>query len=228
MKAIVLSFDKQHAFCELTYNMYMNLWSDCPFDFRIPWNAHKPLSLAGKSNIELIQCGKSIYSTMKALLTDIHDEDWVYWCIDDRFPVWVNPQKMNDLYQNLNQFAKFDFVKPFTHRHINSSTSDSILGDFVEQNIEQQFGFYMHHFCKAKILKAVFLSGDYLTIDDYHRKFICYSKFETAHTIKKYKGAVINFHKNDLIKLKEPCVDGKITEDGVDFLKKLNINHDLS
>ena len=47
MKAIVLSFDKQHGFSELTYKAYMEKWPDCPLTFRIPWNEIEHEKLKG-------------------------------------------------------------------------------------------------------------------------------------------------------------------------------------
>lgn len=228
MKAIVLSFDKHHAYCELSYRMYMNLWPNCPLSFRIPWNKKKPSFFHGKKNVELIHCNSSIFDTMNALLKDIGDNEWVYWCIDDRFPIFINSVKMDDLYKKLNFFSDLDFVKPFAHPKAGSSMKNNIIDNFVYQNSKQEWGFYMHQFCKSKILKKVFTLKYLPRIDDYHIKFVQYSRIKTAHAIEKYKGAIINIETNDFIKFKEPCIDGQTTKAGFSFLEKLNIDHDLS
>ena len=103
MKAIVLSFDKQSGLVELTYKKYMELWPECPLLFRIPYNdtsTNKSFKyFKSRENVELVESPVAIRSTMQVLLNDLDDEEWVYWCIDDRYPIDIKSLELiNNIY----------------------------------------------------------------------------------------------------------------------------------
>lgn len=238
MKAIVLSYDKNHPICELMYKKYMELWPDCPLTFRIPWNQTAPAFFKNKSNVELIQCDKSIRLTVEALLDNIDDDEWVYWCIDDRVPVYINTVKINAFHKNVTMLKEFDFAKAFNHRYIATKcgdrkgitvplpTSKDISKDLVMQENGQQYGFYNHHYCRARILKSIYTQKSFPGIDGFHKRYIANgpSGEKTCGTLKHLKGAMIRGEKS-LIDFLEPCVDGKITPEGLTHLSEMNIEH---
>ena len=174
MKAIVLTYDPQVGFAELLYKMYMEKWPNCPLTFRIPWNNHKHSYFLSKPNVELIQCGTPIRDTMHALLGDIDSEQFVYWCIDDRFPKIIRrPQELSNLHDYLSVSGKsydFDAVKVchwFGRKNsqekiknsIKSNYSRHLLGNTYQLHVKNlQWGYYHHQFCKVKYLKKLFLS----------------------------------------------------------------------
>ena len=236
MKAIVLSFDKNHPFCELMYRKYMELWPDCPFTFRIPWNEKSPTFFENKSNVELIQCDKHIRLTAEALLGDIDDDEWVYWCIDDRFPIYINTDKINTFHENVTGLEELDYVKAFNHKYVCTRggsktikpqplrTGRNITDNLAVQKTGPEWGFYMHHYCRARVLKSVFISEGCTHIDEFHRAHICRGPKQTGPTIKNLKGAVVI--EKSLIDFREPCIDGVITIDGLDYLSEMNIEHE--
>ncbi|WP_089688355.1 hypothetical protein [Catalinimonas alkaloidigena] len=77
---------------------YNFLWPDHPFQFRIPYQ-----QLAGENDArhDYIEAPKDIRGTVTALLQDLPDDEWIYWCIDDKYPVWLDVpairQLMNDM-----------------------------------------------------------------------------------------------------------------------------------
>ncbi len=220
MKAIMLSYDKNHKYCELTYRMYMNLWPECPYHFYIPWNECKPQYFINQPNVTLVQCSSRIMPTMQALLAEIEDDDWVYWCIDDRFPVYIDRISMQQLHEHLHDYKEFDFVRPYY-----LAVVDRILarrsfkfhssGEYIIQNIVHRWGYYMHHYCKAHMLKRIFFAGDLDTIDDFH--------VYVTKTIGNTVGLLKPSSELDFIKFQEPLVDGEETPIGSKYLNKLNI-----
>lgn len=218
MKAIMLSYDNNHKYCELTYRMYMDLWPTCPYHFYIPWNKYQPKYFIGKSNVTLIQCSSRIMPTMQALLTNVDDDDWIYWCIDDRFPTSIDIVGMQQLYDHLNNYDKFDFVRPFHRNTINSSLFDffDVDDEYLIQNKKQEWGYYMHHYCKAYMLKRIYFKGDLDTIDDFHF-------YVKNNTINNTVGLIRSNSNLDLIKFREPLIDGKETPSGRNYLNNLNI-----
>jgi hypothetical protein len=84
MKALVLTYDKYRPLTEHMIGKYGQLWPQHPFTFRIPYQ-----QLAGKAEParEYIRCPSGIKQTVLALIDGLDDEEWIYWCIDDKYPV---------------------------------------------------------------------------------------------------------------------------------------------
>ncbi len=88
MKAIVLTIDKYHPLTDHMIAAYGRLWPDHPFQFRVPYQ-ETPDALRDKygSRVEMIRTDRAFAATVLGLLQDIPDTAWVYWCIDDKYPV---------------------------------------------------------------------------------------------------------------------------------------------
>jgi len=90
MLAIVLSCDRYSVFRNHMIMQYAALWKTHPFRFRIPFQEEKDAGpLAGIAH-EFIQTPLHIKQCVLALLSGIDDEAWVFWCIDDKYPVTVD------------------------------------------------------------------------------------------------------------------------------------------
>jgi hypothetical protein len=84
MKAIVLTYDKYRALTEHMIFKYQQLWPDHPFCFRIPYQYFKG---ENTPKCEYINCPVDIKGTVLTLLQDLDDDEWIYWCIDDKYPI---------------------------------------------------------------------------------------------------------------------------------------------
>jgi len=75
-------------------------------------------------------------------------------------------------------------------------------------------------------LKSIFTSIDFPGIDGFHKRHIAHgpSGEKTGGTIKRLKGVVFRGEES-LIDFLEPCVDGRITTDGLAQLSGMNIEH---
>jgi hypothetical protein len=89
MKAIVLSFDPHLEIANLVVETYNRLWPNCPFIFRIPFTDRDPRTVFAAQNVEFIQTPSDIRSTMENLLRDLPEDEFIFWCVDDRYPIEI-------------------------------------------------------------------------------------------------------------------------------------------
>ncbi len=89
MKGIVLSFDPHLEIANLLVETYNQLWPDCRFQFRIPFTDRDPRAIFRAQNVEFIPTPPDIRSTVKSLLCDLPEHEFVFWCIDDRYPIEI-------------------------------------------------------------------------------------------------------------------------------------------
>lgn len=167
MKALVLTYDKQVGLAELVVKSYMALWKDCPLQFVIPRNDDSSPHfdfLAAQKNVSLVRTPPGIHGTMAALLDGFEDEAWVYWCIDDRYPIKIEQAAMQKV---------LDFIASGAAEHLNAiklmhwketvdpSCAEFCIGDrtFRFQTRSSPAGFWHHHFLRVKALKDVFVGS---------------------------------------------------------------------
>ena len=93
MKALVLTFDKYKPFAQHMIMCYEEMWPNNPFTFRIPYQSDEVkedyVQKFGKK-VELIKSPSGIVDTMFALSDDLDENEWVYWCMDDRYPIQID------------------------------------------------------------------------------------------------------------------------------------------
>lgn len=95
MKAIVLTYDRNAVLADHMIACYNRLWPDHPFTFRIPYQQeNRPTPGDGK---EFIPSPSPIRDTVFTLLADLPDDEWVYWCIDDKYPVRLDTEPVRRL-----------------------------------------------------------------------------------------------------------------------------------
>ena len=102
MKAIVLTFDKYKVFADHMIQSYMNLWPNNQFIFRIPYQDETVKTyFENKYNnkVEMIHSEPGIVDTVYTLLNDLDENEWVFWCMDDRYPISLNVDQLNILYE---------------------------------------------------------------------------------------------------------------------------------
>ena len=98
MKAIVLTHDKNRSVTHHMIARYLHKWPDNPFVFRVPF---QELEEQSSPKVEFIKTPKSIKKTVLGLLEDLEEDEWIYWCIDDKYPEQLNIEKIiKKKYQN--------------------------------------------------------------------------------------------------------------------------------
>jgi len=101
MKAIVQSCDRYHSVAENMLTQYERLWPSNPFTFRLPWNIEYPKNIESKfkDKVEFIKTEIPFKETFNGLTEDLGDDEWVYWCIDDKYVIDMEEDKANKVFK---------------------------------------------------------------------------------------------------------------------------------
>jgi hypothetical protein len=83
--AIVLTCDRYHPFARHMIQRYQTAWPSHPFTFHVPYQRE---ALCGPGIVPHRTPGE-IRATVLELLKGFHDDAWVYWCIDDKYPIRI-------------------------------------------------------------------------------------------------------------------------------------------
>ena len=91
IKSIVLTCDRYRAITEHMIFQYDRLWPDHPFVFHVPY---QELGGVDTERVKHLTAPSDIKSTVLDLLTEIDDEEWIYWCVDDKYPIQLITDKI--------------------------------------------------------------------------------------------------------------------------------------
>ena len=170
MKAIVLSCDKYHPLADLMMHTYQKLWPDNPFVFRVPYNEVYPQWLQDKykGKIELIKAPFPVKETMKTLLSDIPDDEWLYWCMDDRYLMKIDPKRASDIYKKVlelsdKQIVSVSMARRKQERWYKEGAFIKLPGGFkllesIYTDSDQLHDMWSHQFARCKPVRRMFES----------------------------------------------------------------------
>ena len=82
--AIVLTYDCNRPFTEHMIAKYTNLWPDHPFEFRVPFQERE--TIASPTALPVL-APEGIRASVLTLCEKLEDQQWIYWCIDDKYPI---------------------------------------------------------------------------------------------------------------------------------------------
>jgi hypothetical protein len=142
-------------------NRYNQLWPDNPFIFHIPFQDFAPKEDEKTLNIST---PKSIKATVLTLLKDIPDEEWIYWCIDDKYPEQLDVPALSNIYRGIisKDDKSFDAIL-FSSRKFKKNSIVNQAQKIVDVNNQVYFrrkgygNLWLHQFIRAKIIKNVFV-----------------------------------------------------------------------
>jgi hypothetical protein len=225
MKAIVLTYDRHRAMTEHMILQYERLWPDHPFIFRIPY---QNLRGADSEKIQYVKApgGKpaDIPATVLHLLEDVGDEEWIYWCMDDKYPVRLVLDKIKKLIPDAMQSPEISGLL-FCRCRVTLGRPDLALlpgerstpsGEILLER-KAWYQIWIHQFLRAKVLRYLFTNisdslasgkaldaakSNVLKLDE-HRLFVT---------------------KNNLAIFGESTHAGVITRNCYDSIRKTNIN----
>jgi hypothetical protein len=164
MKAIVLTYDRHRAITEHMILQYERLWPDHPFVFRIPYQ-----NLRGNDSVRIkfikAPGGKpgDIPATVRQLLADVEDEEWVYWCMDDKYPIRLVIEKIARLIAYTRQSADMSGLL-FCRCRVTLGRPDLALlpgkrrtpvGDVLLER-KAWYQIWIHQLLRAKVLRYLF------------------------------------------------------------------------
>jgi hypothetical protein len=162
MKAIVLTYDKYRRLTDHMIHRYRQLWPDNPFTFRIPFQQRSGTDSPG---LEYLPSPPAIKATVLTLLQDLDEREWIYWCIDDKYPVHIDVpamQSMLDWIRNRNdplvdsilccRPRKLTKNKRLTGREMQAGNGITLLERRNYKCI------WIHQFVRVRVLRHLFES----------------------------------------------------------------------
>ena len=107
IKAIVLTCDRYHVITRHMIYQYDRLWPDHPFVFIVPYQT---LQRPDTKRVKYVKApgGKAsdIPFTILELIANLDDEELVYWCSDDKYPIQLLTGKIASLMRYARQSAE--------------------------------------------------------------------------------------------------------------------------
>ena len=197
MKAIVLSCDKYHPMAHHMILTYKTKWPSNKFTFRVPWNSEFPSNIKDKFGecIEPVKSDIEFKKTIYTLIEDLDDDEWVYWCIDDKYLIDIDESIANEVTRFVESNndpelygVTFGFVGEIRKRARGKpkiKTNEDLTFILRKPDYHQ----WLHQFYRVKVLKAF---CDYLIEPpkykakqmDYHKKLPDAGKYLTlSHNI---------------------------------------------
>jgi hypothetical protein len=160
LKAIVLSCDRYRAITEHMILQYERLWPDHPFVFRIPYQQSRGMDT---ERISYRQTPEDIKGTVSHLLADLDDEEWIYWCVDDKYPIQLVTGKIMALITHVlsaSEMSGLLFCRcrvTLTSPKLALYPKETVgpLGDiYLERKAWYQI--WLHQLLKVKVLRYLF------------------------------------------------------------------------
>lgn len=222
MKALVLTYDPQIGLAELVVRSY-DIWlQERLFEFRVPVNALQPApDFDSVQTVRFVRCAPDVRATMEALLADTDDDEWVFWAIDDRFPVWIDRERFVALFHAVQSgaFGAADGVKLLRWREElrDEPPLQLDVGRFQRQQPAAMFGFWHHHFLRARVLKRFFLDP---ALAPLKRLRQLHQHFQVHRHLDFLDRVFVPVDAN-LVHLDEPLTGGKLTRNGLAALQRL-------
>ena len=166
MRAIVLTYDRNASITEHMIKCYEDLWPNNPFTFRISFQNENRCII--RSNREYIKTSPGIKETVLELLSDLDDETWIYWCIDDKYPIKLHLPYIEFLHRSLNLNDISDMSGIIFCRARNMLNPDCLLDQhlylsteiLIERKAYHQI--WIHQFLKVKVIRYLFLNFPYI------------------------------------------------------------------
>jgi hypothetical protein len=164
MKAIVLTCDRYRAFTEHMVRCYQRLWPDHPFVFRIPYQEDRSLAPEfAACRIEWVQTPKNIRDTVLHLLRDIDDEEFIFWCLDDKYVTWLRSDVHRDLASRIaaGTLTETDGISTCRCRtlwnpaEVEPASSRELAGLPVLRR-RTYTEIWLHQFVRAKVIRHLF------------------------------------------------------------------------
>ena len=205
MKALILTYDHHAPITELVMRTYEEYWPEHPFEWLIPYQDFSKMRQIASNNrrkIRFIPTAGPIRSTMQSLLEHTGHEEWVWWCMVDKFLKYVDASYLSHICHRLDRI-------PPAVVGILTCQVDSPSEQPFAHNIKHRI--YMPQFLRAKILKKLFL-GDEVGFREGEKMLDLEERL--GRSGQSIKGSRYITKRNGLL-AGETTIAGKLTEDCV-------------
>ncbi len=156
-----MSCDKYRTLTDHMIYKYEQLWPDHPFHFRVPYQ--ELAATISTDKVEYKKTSPGIKATVLTLLDDLDDEELIYWCIDDKYPIKLNVPRIETIYSWLGKgeassFSGVLFCRCRTSWHSNSLTGEQAIDSSGNVYLERKWysHIWIHQFLRVKVLRHIF------------------------------------------------------------------------
>ena len=160
IRAIVLTCDRYRTITEHMIFQYDRLWPEHPFVFHVPY---QELGGVDTERVKHLTAPSDIKATVLHLLTEIDDEEWIYWCVDDKYPIQLITDKTAGLISHAMRLPEVDGLLFCRCR----ATLDSPKLTLYPGRVKNPFGdvyferkawfqIWIHQILRAKVLRYLF------------------------------------------------------------------------
>jgi hypothetical protein len=160
IKAIVLTCDRYRAITEHLIFQYNRLWPDHPFVFHIPY---QELGGVDTERGRYLTSPSDIKGTVLHLLAEIDDEEWIYWCVDDKYPIQLVTDKIASLISHAVRSPEVDGLLFCRCRATLNNPKltlypGKVKNPFGDVYLERKawFQIWIHQILRAKVLRHLF------------------------------------------------------------------------
>lgn len=217
--AIVLSYDRNRSITDHMIACYEYLWQDNPFVFHIPYQQ----LFDNRKNRVYIRSPEAIKASVLLLLQNMDDNDWVYWCIDDKYPIKLDIKTMEIICNWIIKGSDPNVSGILLCRARNVLLSKNLTGErieiaghsFLERSNYHQI--WIHQFLRVKVIRSMFEK-----FPDILSKAGDMDKFKNAQS-KDPNHKIYVIEKNRAI-FGESTINNKITANCLHSMKNRNID----
>jgi hypothetical protein len=160
IKAIVLTCDRYRAITEHMIFQYDRLWPGHPFVFHVPY---QELGGTDTERVKFVTSPSDIKRTVLHLLTDIDDEEWIYWSVDDKYPIQLVTDKISTLISHAMRSPEVDGLLFCRCRATLNNPKVTLFphkvkNPFGDIYLERKawFQIWIHQILRAKVLRHLF------------------------------------------------------------------------
>ena len=155
IKAIVLTCDRYRAITEHMIFQYDRLWPDHPFVFHVPY---QELGGLDTERVKYLAAPSDIKGTI------FDDEEWIYWCVDDKYPIQLVTHKIASLISHAMRSPEVDGLLFCRCRATLNNPKltlypRKIKNPFGDVYLERKawFQIWIHQILRTKVLRHLFL-----------------------------------------------------------------------
>ena len=160
IKAIVLTYDRYRAITEHMIFQYDRLWPDHPFVFHVPY---QQLGGVDTERVKYLNAPSDIKGTVLHLLSEFDDEEWIYWCVDDKYPIQLITDRIASLIPHAMRSPEVDGLLFCRCRATLNNPRltlypRKITNAFGDVYFERKawFQIWIHQILRAKVLRHLF------------------------------------------------------------------------
>jgi hypothetical protein len=155
-----MTCDRYRAVTQHMILQYEQLWPKHPFVFMVPYQ-----SLCGTDSerVKYVEAPEAISASVLQLLADVDDEEWIYWCADDKYPIQLVTEKILELFSYASQLPEMSGLL-FCRCRATLGQPELALypaewrtpsGDILLER-RAWYQIWIHQFLRAKVLRYFF------------------------------------------------------------------------